>query len=165
MSPNIKTNMLQKGSILIVLIVFYTKNYSGYENWHLKVYLHCLLAHHELITTILSSTFVIGKPNKVFCRCYKNLENKIFGKEVKTQIFSVSEFELTYLHLKSLWTNWFVWKRKLWKKPVLELLLGCVDYKKSYSEKKRWKLVRVKVPRWLLIKSSMAAQKASMLQP
>ena len=132
--------MLQKESILLVLIVFYTKNYLGYENWHLKVYLHCLLAHHELITTILSSTFVIGKPNKVFCRCYKNLENKILGKEVKTQIFSVSEFELTYLHLKSLWTNWFVWKRKLWKKPVFGAVVRMPRLSKTLFRKETLKI-------------------------
>ena len=59
-----------------------------------------LMGHHKLIATMLWSTFARGKPNKTFCSCYKNFENEKFGKEVKTQLFLVSDFELIHLAFK-----------------------------------------------------------------
>ena len=49
--------------------------------------------HHKLIGTMLRSTFVKGKPRKMFYRCYRNFDNKTFEEELQKQLPSVSDFE------------------------------------------------------------------------
>ena len=44
---------------------------------------------HKLIGTILRSTFVKGKPNKMFYRCYRNFHNKKFEEELQKQLPAV----------------------------------------------------------------------------
>ena len=39
--------------------------------------------HHNLIDTMLRSTFAKGKPKKLFYRCYRNFDNKKFEEELK----------------------------------------------------------------------------------
>ena len=43
--------------------------------------------HHKFIGTMLRSTFVKGKPKKVFYRCYKNFDNEKFEEELKKHLF------------------------------------------------------------------------------
>ena len=49
--------------------------------------------HDKLIGTMLKSTFVKGKPKKMFYRCYRNFDNKKFEEELEKQLPSVSDFE------------------------------------------------------------------------
>ena len=49
--------------------------------------------HHKLIGTMLRSRFANGKHKKLFCRCYRNFENKRFEEELQMQLLSVSDFE------------------------------------------------------------------------
>ena len=56
--------------------------------------------HHKLIGTMLRSTFVKGKPKRMFCRCYKNFHNKRFEEELQKQLLSVSDFESFHFPFK-----------------------------------------------------------------
>ena len=49
--------------------------------------------HHKLIGTMLRSTFVKGKPRKMFYRCYRNFDKKKFEEELQKQLPSMSDFE------------------------------------------------------------------------
>ena len=64
--------------------------------------------HHKLIGTMLRSTFVKGKPKKMFYRCYKNFDSKRFEEELQKQLLSVSDFESFHFaflsHFKSIFS-------------------------------------------------------------
>ena len=57
--------------------------------------------HHKLIGTKQRSVFPKGKPKKLFYRCYKNFGNETFEEELKRYLFSVLDFELLHLELKT----------------------------------------------------------------
>ena len=57
--------------------------------------------HHKLTGTMLRSTFVKTKPKKMFYCCYRNLDNKIFEKELQKHYPQCQIFNHFSLHLKS----------------------------------------------------------------
>ena len=56
--------------------------------------------HHKLIGTMLKSIFAKGKPKRMFCRCYKNFDNKKSEDELQKKLLSVSDFESFHFSLK-----------------------------------------------------------------
>ena len=39
--------------------------------------------HHKLLMPICRTTFAKGKSKKIFYRCYKNFDSKLFGETLK----------------------------------------------------------------------------------
>ena len=69
--------------------------------------------HHKLIGTMLKSTFVNGKPKKMFYRCYRNFGNKKFEEELEKQLPSVSDFESFQFSFKVITNQFAPLKQKL----------------------------------------------------
>ena len=47
--------------------------------------------HHKLIGTVLRSIFAKEKPKKIFYRCYRKFDIKMFEEELEKQLPSVSD--------------------------------------------------------------------------